>query len=67
MDSKQICNKTTQQNINKCFICGVEGTQNPSSPFTLAEQFIICWYEFENEKICSDMCFEIAKSKSKKK
>ncbi len=51
----------TEEKINKCIMCNVEGRQNPLSPFTLAEQFIICWYKFEDGMVCSDMCWDRAK------
>ncbi len=53
------------QNVYKCFNCGVEGRKNPTAPYTLAEQFIVCWYNIEDKNVCSELCYEITKDKYK--
>ena len=53
------------QNVYKCFNCGVEGRENPTPPYTLAEQFIGCWYNIEDKNVCSILCYEIIKDKYK--
>jgi len=58
-------NTTQEEKIYKCVNCGVEGRKNPTPPYTLAEQFIVTWFNFEDKNVCSDMCYEITKNKNK--
>ena len=50
-------NTTQEEKIYKCVNCGVEGRKNPTPPFTLAEQFISTWLNFEDKNVCSAMCY----------